>query len=228
MTLSLQEVQTKLSKSSGYNLQIVLNENRSSILTVSNKRGRSAKLSLHRMFLTAPNDVLEAVAHFVKNKEHPSFGLVKAYIQSNLQRLDYSHKLDTRRLSTQGRYYNLQALFDEVNQEYFAGSVKLWLTWFEAPVKKNPSTLVYGKYFEPLKLIKINKLLDDEKVPKFFLTFVIYHEILHHVIPPYLNQEGVQCIHSKEFKAKEMEFKALGQAKEWELHFRRNYFSQFN
>lgn len=227
MSLSLEHVKQKLSEQTGYNLEIIVNENRSSMLSVLSKKGKWAKLSLHRMFLNAPDNVIDAIALYLKNKEDPSFALVRSYIQTNLQRVDYSHRLNPRSLYTQGSVYNLQEIFDEINEQYFTGKVKLWLTWFEKPQKKT-SRIVYGQYFEALKLIKINKLLDDKQFPRYFLAFVIYHEMLHHVIPSYIDERGIQCIHSKQFKEREIQFKDYRQAKAWELEFRHRYFAELN
>jgi hypothetical protein len=227
MTLSVEYVRQKLSERTGFNLEIIVNENRSSMLSVLSKKGKWAKLSIHRMFLHAPDEVIEAVAKYVKNKEDPSFKVVRSFIHANIQRVDYSHRLNPMSLSTQGRIYNLQEIFDEINQEYFMGKVKLGLTWVDKPHKKT-SRIVYGQYYETLKLIKISKLLDDIQCPRYFLAFVIYHEMLHHVVPSYIDEKGVHCIHSKQFKEREMQFKDFQKAKAWELEFRHRYFAELN
>ena len=227
MTLSVECVKQKLSERTGYDLEIIVNENRSSILNVLSKKGNRAKLSLHRMFLNAPDTVIDAVASFLKNRQDPSIAVVRSFIQTNLQRVDYSHRLNPRTLYTQGKVYNLQQIYDEVNYEYFSGKVKLALTWFNKSQKKT-SRIIYGQYYEALKLIKINKLLDDHEFPKYFLAFVIYHEMLHHEVPSYIDERGVQCIHSKQFKEREHKFKDYKKAKEWELEFRHRYFAELN
>jgi hypothetical protein len=227
MSLTLEEVQKKIADRSGYNLEIIVNENRSSLLSVLSKKGKWARLSLHRIFLNAPEAVIEAVALFIKNKKDPSFIRIKSFIQSTIKEVDYSHRLDLKSLSTKGRCFDLEELFNEINREYFDNRVNLKITWHERPNKKT-SRIVYGQYYEILKLIKINKMLDDPQFPRFFLKFVIYHEMLHHVIPSYIDDKGVQCVHSKSFKYMELKFKEYNQAKKWELEFRREYFAELN
>lgn len=228
MTLSLEQVRRKLCERSGYQLEIIVNENRSSMLTVLDKRGKWVKLSLHRMFLAAPEGVINAVAEYLREKNESASKIIRSFIQANLRRIDYSHRLDPRTLYSQGHLYHLQEIFDEVNEEYFTGSVKLWITWFDRLPKKNSSRIVYGQYFEALKLIKVNKMLDNEAFPRFFVSFVVYHEMLHHVIPSYVDKRGVQCIHSKEFKEREQLFKEYKKAKAWELEYRHQFFAELN
>lgn len=218
----------RLCKHSGFDLDIILNENRCSMLTVLGKRGRWAKLSLHRMFLDAPEDVLTAIAAYIKEKDEASFQIIRSYISSMRHRVDYSHRLKTSSLYTRGKVYDLQEIYDEVNWEYFQGKLKLWITWFDRSNKKRGSRVVFGQYLNALKLIKINKMLDDAAFPKYFLDFIVYHEMLHHKIPSYLDEKGVLRVHSKEFKEKERAFKQYKQAKAWELEHRHQFFAELN
>lgn len=228
MTFTLEHVKKQISKHSGYQLDIILNENRSSMLSVLDQRGNWAKLSLHRMFLEAPEAVISAVATYLKERSESAFAVIRTYIRANLHRFDYSHKLDPRTLYSEGKIYNLQEIYDKINQEYFNNEVKLWISWQDRPSKKNCSRIVFGQYFEVLKLIKINKMMDDVSFPKYFVSYVVYHEMLHHVIPSYIDEKGISRIHSKEFKEREQYFKDYRKAKAWELEHRHKFFAELN
>jgi hypothetical protein len=58
-------------------------------------------------------------------------------------------------------------------------------------------------------------LLDSPSFPDYFVSYVVYHEMLHHVCPSYFDAKGLHQIHSKEFKAKEIEFKHYDLAQTW-------------
>lgn len=228
MTQLLEDIKQQLARQLGYELELIINENRSDMLSVLDKRDNWAKVSLHKMFLDAPKDVLSAIASYVNEKNTPSFSLIRSYIHENLPRFDYSHRLDARSLYTSGKVYQLQELYDEINREYFDLKAKLWITWFDRHPKKNHSRVVFGQYFEALKLIKINKILDDASIPREFITYVIYHEMLHHVIPSYIDEKGVARVHSKEFKEREQLFKEYHKAKAWEMEHRHQFFADLN
>ncbi|MDR3624341.1 MAG: hypothetical protein P4L16_04285 [Chlamydiales bacterium] len=224
----LENVKQRLSDKSGFEFELIINENSSNMLAVLDKRDKWAKLSLHKMFLEAPESVITAVATYVKKKDSSAFAVIRSYIHSNLPRFDYSHRLDARTLYTNGKVYHLQKVYDEINKKYFESKVKLWITWFDRLPKKNCSRIVFGQYFEALKLIKINKMLDDRSFPRYFIDYVVYHEILHHVVPSYIDEKGVARVHSKEFKERELIFKDYHRAKAWELEHRHQFFAEFN
>jgi hypothetical protein len=129
---------------------------------------------------------------------------------------------------TKGNIFDLQELFNEVNTLYFKGKIKVALTWFERPGEGSFASLIYGKYYEHLHLIKVNKILDDNEVPRYFVAYVLYHEMLHHILPPKINSKGVREVHHKHFKEKEAQFKEYLLAKAWEKEFRRKFFAQYN
>jgi hypothetical protein len=51
-------------------------------------------------------------------------------------------------------------------------------------------------------------------VPQSFVEFIVYHELLHHVIPP-ARVKGRYQIHSAAFRQREREFPAYAEAIVW-------------
>lgn len=224
MTKLLENVKQKLAGRLGHEFELIINENRSDMLSILDKKDKWAKLSMHKMFLRAPEKVINAVATYVKEQDSSAFAVIRSFIHDNLPRFDYSHRLDPRKLYACGKVYHLQEIYDRINREYFNNRVKLWITWFDRLPKKNCSHIVFGQYFEALKLIKINKMLDDRDFPKYFISYVVYHEMLHHIVPSYIDEKGVARVHGKEFKEREMLFKDYHRAKAWELEHRHELF----
>jgi hypothetical protein len=64
------------------------------------------------------------------------------------------------------------------------------------------------------KLIRIHPALDQVFVPRYFVEFIVYHELLHHVIPP-VRVNGRYQIHSPAFRQREREFPAYAEAMAW-------------
>jgi hypothetical protein len=62
----------------------------------------------------------------------------------------------------------------------------------------------------------MNPILDHEKVPLFFLEFVVYHEMLHAVCEPLIDSRGRTWVHTREFRAREKLHPFFASAKAWE------------
>ena len=79
-------------------------------------------------------------------------------------------------------------------------------------------------YHEPVRLIKINKVLDSPSFPDYLISYVIYHEMLHHVCPSYIDVNGNSVIHTGDFKEKEAHFKYFDLAQQWIKKHQANLF----
>lgn len=198
----------------GKKLKIRINDNRHTMLSVR-WDAEITKVSMHRMFLEAPNEVMHDLATYLKKKRKRLAPSVQAYIDSRLQLLDYSHLLDPSKLCTQGRVYDLVGIYQRVNERYFNNNLNLSITWFGRHHQRNRTLATFGLYYDSMKLIKINRLLDNPDFPEYVVEYVIYHEMLHHVYPSYMGENGRRCIHNKEFKEKEKQFHYYKHAKQW-------------
>lgn len=207
-------LQQQLQHRVGGNLQIKINDNRSTMLSVKWEPD-CTKVSLHRMFLQAPQNIMQALACYLRGEHRQIAPSIKAYIEYNLQRLDYSHELDLTKLQTKGRVYHLKQIYDRLNRQYFDGKLKLHITWFDWPQRKKRSRITFGLFHDPLKLIKVNRILDNKHFPEYFVEYVIYHEMLHYVCPAYVDERGMKHIHSKEFKEREKEYQYFKEAQKW-------------
>jgi hypothetical protein len=212
MTLTV--FQQEVENLSGIKLKLKINDNRSTMLSVRWETD-CTKVSLHRMFLEAPQNVLDSLACYIRQEHKMISSEIKIFMENSLKKLDYSHTLDRSKLSCQGKVYNLQHLYDELNDQYFEGKVKLFITWFGKHAQLNKRCVTFGLYHHPLKLIKINRLLDSPNIPKYVINYVIFHEILHHICPSYMDEKGLHRIHSKEFKAKEESYEHFDIAHQW-------------
>lgn len=204
----------QLEMSTGMKLNLKINDNRSTMLRVR-WEANCTKVSLHRMFLKAPKNIMDELACYL-NREHKKLTpAIKAYIEDHVQKLDYSHELDLSLLETKGRVYDLAKMYRAINREYFDGNLQLHITWYGEKWKRGRTRITFGLYNDPLRLIKIHRLLDDKAIPAFVVAYVIYHEILHHVCPPHVDKNGLKHIHSKAFKIREREFEFFLQAQQW-------------
>lgn len=212
--MPLTSLQNRLELETKKRVELRLNNNRSIMLSVKWEPNKT-KISLHKFFLTAPENVLESLVNYVKCHRGKMAPDIKSFIEENIRKLDYSHTLDKGRLSVQGKYYNLRNIFDELNSEYFSEKLNLCITWFQQKAKRGRSQVTFGTYNEPLKLIKINQMLDSDKFPDYFVSYVIFHEMLHNFLPCFYDKNGRLRVHHKEFKIKEKCFRDYERAKVW-------------
>jgi hypothetical protein len=216
-------IQRDLENRSGMKLKLKINDNRSTMLSVKWEPDVT-QVSLHRMFLQAPKNVMEALACYLRQKDESIAPSVRAFIEENLQVLDYSHLIDRSKLYSQGNVYNLKKIYDELNEEYYGGKLNLSITWFGKPWQRPRSRVTFGLYHDSLRLIKINRLLDSPLYPDYLVAYVVFHEMVHHVCPAYIGENGYQQIHSKEFKAEEARYRHFALAERWIKDNQANFF----
>lgn len=207
-------LQRDLEQTSKKKLQVKINDNRSTMLSVKWDPD-CTKVSLHRMFLEAPRNIMQELACYLRRESSFISPSLKAFIEFNLQKLDYSHQLDISQLKSQGNVYNIRQMYQELNREYFNGKLRLHITWFGKSTQRNRTKVTFGLYHDPLRLIKIHRLLDSPSIPDYVVSYVIYHEMLHHVCPAYVDEKGMNRVHSREFKMKEQNYRHFNLAQSW-------------
>ena len=108
-----------------------------------------------------------------------------------------------------GTHYDLDQLFEELNFRYFHGLMaRPLLGW-----SRQASRTMLGHFDPSHNAIIISKLLDNDKVPRLALEYVLFHEMLHLRYP--VDHSGARrCVHTAEFKKAEREFAAWKDAKE--------------
>lgn len=222
MTLALQEILSALTQSK---VELIINQNRSTMIRILERRRKYIRLSIHQMFLNASNEVIEAIVLLLKNKSctHSS-RRIHDYIEKHSEKYDPQKAFDPSKLETQGEVYNLKTAYDKVNQTYFSSNLKLWITWFGNKQSFPRRQISFGLYHEPSKLIKINRHLDHLHIPTYFLEYIIYHEMLHEIYRPKVRAGKRRVIHTREFKEKEKLFFEYDQAKMFEKQLTKSIF----
>lgn len=181
---------------------------------LSIKRDREMlSLRIHRVFLEAEESVIQAVADFIKNRKSAR-PVLQAFIRRNCSSLK-SRAARRAPLRTAGVCHCLETLFKNVNAEYFDGGVTAAITWGRRVSGRRTRRVTLGSYCRDSSTIRINPLLDRKSVPKFFLEFIIYHEMLHAALGTVVTN-GRRSVHFREFRRREKQFAAYEQAVTWE------------
>ncbi len=109
----------------------------------------------------------------------------------------------------QGEAYDLQAIFEELNQAHFHGLMaQPLLGW-----SRRPSRVMLGHYDPSHNAIILSRLLDRPGVPRLAVEYILFHEMLHLRFP--VEHRGARrCVHTREFKEAEKQFPLLKEAKQ--------------
>ncbi len=194
-----------------------ITDNRNSIISRSVSRG-VLRARVHHMFLDAPQVIVDALVAYVARGDRVASALIGEYIEANGDRL----LRRTRRsaLHTKGKHHDLLAIFNALNERYFEGRANPLITWGSGGRRaiKPRTTLKLGSYSAVERLIRIHPTLDRAWVPRYFVASIIYHEMLHHMMPASTVSFVTprRCVHPPEFREREREFVHFSRALEWE------------
>jgi hypothetical protein len=166
----------------------------------------------------APRAVLEGAAALllsrVYRRQAPRV-LVEPYL--NYARSDRTRSRISRmrrgrvRLASngpQGRHFDLEKMFAQLNETYFAGALKRpHIGWSTRPWRRQ-----FGCYDPGPNQILLNRRMDHPAVPQVAVEYVLYHEMLHVKHPT--RRSGCSLVsHSTEFRAEEKRFAEFARAR---------------
>ncbi|MDE3046310.1 MAG: SprT-like domain-containing protein [Verrucomicrobiota bacterium] len=119
------------------------------------------------------------------------------------------------KLPEKGNVYDLREMYEQIKEQYFSPDYNAAIGWSNRTRVGKFRAMTFGTYDRRRHQIRISRLLDDERVPRFFVEFIVYHEMLHAVCLPTRDRLGRVRIHTPEFKQKEEQFPHFVAAQEW-------------
>jgi hypothetical protein len=194
-------------------VQLAVTDNFHSMVSYA-RRGGILRARVHMMFLDAPAPVQEALVRYIVRGDRRASQIVGRYIDENGHRIKAVRPVLTP-LHTKGQHHDLLTLSHEVNSKYFGSGVDALISWGRASPPRRRLTIKLGSYSAVERLIRIHPNLDRAWVPRYFIQFIIYHEMLHHVIPA-SRGAGRALLHPAEFRERERQFRHYERAIAWE------------
>ncbi|HAM50002.1 MAG TPA: hypothetical protein DCP92_04670 [Nitrospiraceae bacterium] len=199
-------------RATGKIISLTVTDNSVSMVSVRRK-GNLVSLRLHRMFLEAGIDILNEIAEFIKSPKKRT-PLLRKFVRQNSNRFLKTMPRKAR-LRTQGNHYDLQTIYDSINRDYFGGGVSCSITWAVRSPGYAVKKRTLGSYSSQTNTIRITPLLDKRTIPRCFIEFVVYHEMLHADMDTQ-ERKGRRLVHSQEFRRREKLFKQYEKAITWE------------
>jgi len=166
----------------------------------------------------APESVLRAIAHILLAKMYRK-PIERAYA-SRYRKYVSSHEIASRthlvrqirgrkRIeSARGRAYDLDKVFEELNNRFFYGLLaRPQMTW-----SQNHARNSLAHYDPAHNAIVVSRVFDHPRVPRYAVEYIVYHEMLHLKHPVKLRGSR-RCVHSPAFQEEERLFPHLADAK---------------
>lgn len=208
-----QALERRLEAASPVPVSLAITDNRHSIISHS-WHGGMLRARVHHMFLDAPIAIQHALVRYVTQADREASIALGSFIEARSDRL--ARRAGRRPLVTKGKHHDLLALFADVNERYFGGTVNALISWGRRVRREGPRfTIKLGSYDENERLIRINPALDRPWVPRYFVAFIVFHEMLHHVIPARRGERRRE-LHPPEFRDRERTFRHYERALVWE------------
>ncbi|HEY4393946.1 MAG TPA: hypothetical protein VGP64_07790 [Polyangia bacterium] len=200
----------------GKTLELRLTNNHYSMIAVRRKSD-GYRLRLHQMFVGAEPRVVRALARYVVHNDRRASTLLGEYIEQH----QHIIRQQTRRprnltVRTAGRHHDLQAIFDRLNVQWFGGVLEARITWGPvASQRQRRRSIKMGSFAVEDRVIRIHPALDQACVPDYFVSWIVFHEMLHgkHEIK---RENGRRRFHTPEFLAEERQFPEFERACAWE------------
>jgi predicted metal-dependent hydrolase len=165
----------------------------------------------------APEAVLRAIAHILLAKMYRKpidrghatryrkyLGSHEITRKAHLVRQMRGRK---RLRSARGYFYDLDAIFEELNMRFFHGLMaRPRMSWSQTKTRR-----ILGHYDPAHNTIIISRIFDHPAMPRYVLDYIVYHEMLHLKHPVKLRGSR-RCVHSAEFQAEEKLFPRVTEA----------------
>lgn len=160
----------------------------------------AAAILLSRMYRRkTPREFLDAYREFTYSRETRA-------------RLTNLRRTRGRRIpeSPAGKFHDLAPLFDQLNREYFESSLpRPRIGWSRRPWRRT-----LGSFDPALNQIVLSCDLDRDRVPRFVVEYVLFHEMLHVKHPIKFARCRLQS-HSAKFRAEEKRYAHYARAQKF-------------
>jgi len=190
-----------------------------------------AHVRLHHMFVDADETTVRAVARYLTDRHEASSGQLQRFIRMHGDRIRPRPEPAPPRAPLErqlgeaaapepvGRHHDLHAILVLLNHEYFEQPVEAAIGWARMARGQGRAhrrrSIKLGSYRARSPLIRVHPVLDAAWVPAFFVEYIVYHEMLHHVVPMPVRR-GRRRLHGPEFRARERQFELYTEALAWE------------
>lgn len=191
---------SKIARDEGLNFYDIVWHDNIQIMASIDKR---KYLRLQKVFLEADDETLRSLfRHILRKRRHGDDERINGFLSERSLRKD-RNTLSTNHLKDcygpVGNHHNLDQILNEVMRKYACQTDDVLIAWRSASGGYRSITWGTYKRLDDCGLIRINSLLDMPNVPKYVIESVVYHELVHHLVPT-TKQNNKRVVHGARFK----------------------------
>lgn len=198
-------------------VSLVWTDNRSVMISVKGNAVAGYHLRIQQLFRQAPEAVWRALVAHIRGTDTGASAILRQYVRGRQHLLNPPNRqrAHPRVLQPQGQFFDLEAIYQVLNHDYFDNRVQARITWGRQPPRRRRQSIRFGAYDSGERLIRIHPLLDQAFVPRYVIEAVVFHEMLHQLNPPQ-RLNGRWSIHTPAFRRAERRFPYFEQAEAWQ------------
>lgn len=196
-----------------FKVLLTVHDNRSTMISFR-RQPPLLKIRAHHMFLDAPPEVVKSIADYAGRGKTSAGVDLDDYIAGQQRRIR-AQATRPALLESRGECFDLQELLERVNRDHFDGTVQARIGWGRNTSKRRRKSIRLGVYDHKAKEIRIHPALDRPDVPRFFVEFIVFHEMLHQLFPSD-RDTGRHVHHPRAFRDRERAFPRYAAAMAWE------------
>ena len=212
--LAPRQLEKWFSTEMGLPVEVIYTNNKSTMVSFRKSQG-ILKLRLHRIFVGASEKVREALLAYIRDNDPKAGEVLDQYIRKTLPSVPKKEGP----LQSRGAVFDLKEIFDDLNSRYFHDAVQARIGWSKNAKKRGRrKSMRLGVFYPDQKIIRIHPALDQDFVPLYYISWIIFHEMLHEVYG--VEQKGKRrSVHPPEFVALEESFPDFKRCKQWEADY---------
>lgn len=200
-------------------VDVVFTDNRSTMVSFQRRGGRLL-VRLHLMFRHSDETILDSLALYLGKRDPEASGVLDRFFREHQDEIRKYTTTRAGKLRSKGKHWDLKEVFERINQTYFDGQINAKIGWGRAPAKRrsrrrHTMSRALATYRYDEQTIRVSPVLDDPDVPSYVLDWIVYHEMLHHVLP--VEKHGDRRLyHTERFNLLERAFTHYEEARAWE------------
>jgi hypothetical protein len=213
-----EELRLRLQEASGKTVDLVLTQNRRSMVSVRTTSAQSLSVRCHEAFLSAPASVRSALVHWIRGDDRKRAARVlRRFVHEHAPECTAPPQPRALALRPVGTHFDLREVHGRVNDRYFNGRSQASITWGRRVARHRhpPRSVRWGSYDPRRRLITVNRRLDRSDVPPVVLEYVVFHELVHEFVP---NQKGAAnrvIRHGQAFRRQMARFERTSEARHY-------------
>ena len=209
------ELGRRIADALGPELKVLLSvhDNRSTMVSFR-RQPPLLKVRVHHMFLDAPDHVVAAIAAYAGKGAREAGQVLDDYIAARQEHIRALPRKPAA-LEPRGECFDLQAIFEDLNHRFFQGGIRARIGWGRQTGRRRRKTIRLGVYDHKAREIRLHPALDRPDVPRYFVEYIVFHEMLHQLFPSD-RHTGRHVHHPRAFRDRERAFPRYEAALAWE------------